>query len=90
MTAARVDGNQSAIVAALRAVGCSVHSLATVGDGCPDLLVGKGGQTYLIECKQPGKRLSPIQKAWHAAWRGKAHIAYSVDQALMIVGARVT
>jgi hypothetical protein len=38
--AAKVDANHSAIVEALRKVGCKVLSLAANGKGCPDLLVG--------------------------------------------------
>ena len=38
----RTDDNQKAIVRALEAAGCEVQSLAGVGFGCPDLLVGTG------------------------------------------------
>ena len=38
--AAKVDDNQAAIVEALRSLGASVESLAAVGKGVPDLLVG--------------------------------------------------
>lgn len=38
--AARTDANQTAIVEALRKCGASVQSLAAVGKGVPDLLVG--------------------------------------------------
>lgn len=36
----RVDANHSQIVKALRQCGVSVLSLAPVGHGCPDLLIG--------------------------------------------------
>ena len=63
------------IVKALRMVGCSVAPLHTVGGGVPDLLVGRDGQTYLIEIKNPNvpkrdKALKATQVEWHAAWRG--------------------
>ena len=35
----RVDGNQTAIVEALRRVGCSVQPISDLGHGIPDLLV---------------------------------------------------
>ena len=38
--AAKVDANQEQIVQALRACGATVQSLAGVGKGVPDLLVG--------------------------------------------------
>ena len=47
----RTDGNQAEVVAALQAYGASVQSLAGVGKGCPDLLVGFRGVTYLLEVK---------------------------------------
>lgn len=37
--AGRIDANQAEIVKALRAIGCSVQSLAGVGNGCADLVV---------------------------------------------------
>lgn len=73
--AAKIDANQAAIVGALRAIGCTVVSLAAVGRGVPDLLVGKAGRTYLMECKDGAKppsarRLTEDQLTWHGAWRG--------------------
>ena len=90
--AAKVDGNQAAIVTALEAAGCAVQSLAGVGAGVPDLLVwapthaGLWGKYYLIECKD-GSSFTPAQKKWHASWPGPAHVANSVEDALLIVGA---
>lgn len=73
--AAKIDATQTAIVSALRAAGATVQSLAAVGDGVPDLLVGIRGHTILMECKDgrqpPSKqKLKPLQLEWHAAWRG--------------------
>ena len=86
--AAKVDANHADIVDALLATGCSVQSLAPVGGGCPDLLVGIGGWNVLIEVKDGEKgRFTPAQKSWHRDWRGTAHVAMSVEAALEIVGA---
>jgi hypothetical protein len=90
--AARTDGNQALIVDALRAAGCSVQSLAEVGNGCPDLLCARAGVNYLIEVKDSAqapsdRRLTPMQKKWHAEWRGRAHLVETVDQALLVIGA---
>lgn len=73
--AAKVDANQSAIVDALRAVGCSVQLLHMVGGGCPDLAAGRNGRTYWLEVKDGSKppsarRLTDEQITWHGAWRG--------------------
>ena len=72
----RVDRTQERIVAALRQYpDVRVHSLADVGQGCPDLLVGLRGYTYLVEVKNgthpPSKqRLTEDQLEWWANWTG--------------------
>ena len=73
--AAKVDANQTQVVEALRAAGATVQSLAAVGQGVPDLLVGFRGQTVLLEVKDGRKppserRLTEQQLDWHGAWRG--------------------
>ena len=71
--AARIDGNHSAIVGALRACGAQVLSLAAIGKGCPDLLVQHRGRTILVEVKNPNqppskRRLKPLQEEFHRDW----------------------
>lgn len=73
--AARVDVNHARIVAALRSYGATVQSLATVGMGCPDLLVGWNGRTILMECKDGTKPasargLTTLQRKWISEWVG--------------------
>lgn len=90
--AARIDANQPEIVKALRAVGACVQSLAAVGDGVPDLLVGMRGETFLIEIKDgqrpPSERqLTADQIEWHAGWRGgRCVVVGSVTEALAAIG----
>lgn len=89
--AARVDANHAEIVAALRAAGCSVSSIAAVGGGLPDLLVGRSGMNYLLEVKDGSKspsarRLTKDEQEWHDVWRGVVHTVYSVQDALKAVG----
>lgn len=72
---------------ALRAVGASVQSLAKVGGGCPDILVGWRGGVWVIEIKD-GSQFTPAQKKWHREWQGKAYVANNVSEALEIVGAQ--
>lgn len=89
--AAKTDANQGQIVQALQAVGCSVQSLAAIGKGCPDLLVGKGQWMALIEVKDGSKppsarRVNDMQRAWHFAWKGPpVHVVKSVEEALALV-----
>lgn len=89
--AAKVDANQPAIVRALVAVGATVQSLATVGDGCPDLLVGRHGENYLLEIKDGAKppskrRLTEREQQWHDKWRGKVSTVKNEDEALRAIG----
>ena len=62
--AAKVDRNHVEIVEALRAVGCYVVSLASLGGGVPDLLVFKrsSGLLRLLEVKAPKGKLTPAQE----------------------------
>jgi hypothetical protein len=85
--AARVDQNQAAIVDALRSVGCSVVSLAAVGKGVPDLLVGLRSRNYLLEVKDGNKppsarKLTEHQEAWHRTWAGQVLTVTSAEDAL--------
>jgi len=65
--AARIDGNQEAVVIALRAAGAYVWII-----GLPvDLLVGYKGHTFLVEIKDgPKKRLTALQEAFFEKWAG--------------------
>lgn len=96
----RVDANQKAVAAAMRRAGCTVVLLHTVGQGCPDLLVGVHGSTWLVEVKdeESADRLdrgkvaknaatATRQKEWAAAWRGAPPIMVrSPDDALRALG----
>lgn len=77
MRAAKVDANHTQVVSALRAAGAKVESLAGVGKGVPDLLVGIPGtkRLMLMEVKDGDKpksaqKLTPAQQDWHAKWSG--------------------
>jgi hypothetical protein len=92
--AAKVDRNHAEIVDALRRVGCSVQSLATIGAGVPDLLVGYRGFNWLIEVKDgklpPSKKsLTDDEAGWHNQWQGQVAVAYSAEDAIRIVGVSV-
>lgn len=81
--AARVDGNQAAIVAALRNKGASVYLIKLP----VDLLVGFGGKTALVEIKNPASRYGRAgananQASWLASWQGgTAAVVDSVEAA---------
>lgn len=91
--AARIDDNQQIIVAALRAVGASVQSLAAVGKGCPDLAVAYRGVNYFLEVKdgsKPASRqvLTTAEAAWHQRWKGPVAVVSSISEALAAIGAQ--
>lgn len=84
----RVDGNQKAIIQALRVAGASVCCLAAVGSGCPDLLVGFGGVNFLLEVKNlagRGLRFTPAERAFADTWRGRVYVVCDVPQALEVL-----
>jgi len=86
----KIDSNQGEIVAALRKIGCSVTSLADVGKGCPDLLVGLAGKNFLIEVKDGQKppsaqKLTSDQESWHKVWQGQVKVITNVNDALDLV-----
>ena len=84
----RVDANHTAIVKVLREhPDVTVQSLAGVGDGTPDLLIGVAGLTHLVEVKDgdkppSGRSLKPSQVEWVEHWHGAPVILLvGVDQA---------
>lgn len=88
--AARVDANHAEVVKALRKAGCSVASLASVGAGIPDLVVGIRGVNLLLEIKDGSKppsarQLTDDEKAFMTAWRGQYAVVESAEQAVGVV-----
>lgn len=92
MSAKRVDANQSKIVKELRSLGAVVQSIAALGDGVPDLLVGWRGKNFLFEVKDwrqpPSKRrLTPKERQWHALWQtvGQVSTIETTEEALKVM-----
>lgn len=90
--AARVDHNQIDIVRTLRGVGASVQSLASQGQGCPDILVGWRGQNWLMEIKNAdmkpsARRLTVDESFWHQSWQGQIAVVLTPLDALQVIGA---
>jgi len=88
----KTDANHTEIVKALRQAGCSVLSMANLGSGAPDLLVGHRGSNFVFEVKDgslpPSKRqLTPDEMKWISAWRGAVYVVNSVADALAVIGA---
>lgn len=89
--AAKVDANHKQVVEMFRRHGCSVQSLAAVGAGVPDLLVGEAGVTHLVEVKDGSKppsqrKLTPAQVAFRQAWKGEPPVTVeSTADAVLLV-----
>lgn len=83
----KVDANQTSIVEALRRVGASVQSIATIGNGAPDILAGFRGQNILMELKVGKAALTTDETEWHQEWRGQVAIVRTADEALQAIGA---
>lgn len=90
----KVDANQPEIVHALRRAGCLCQSMAMIGDGCPDLLVGLAGVWCVMEVKDGSRpaserKLSKHEEEWHAeaARHGlPVFVVDSVESALEVIG----
>lgn len=84
----RTDNNQAAIIKCLKQAGASVCNLASVGSGCPDLLVGWNGSNILIEVKNPdgrGMRFTEPERAFMDTWRGRVYVVCDELQALELL-----
>jgi len=83
--AARTDGNHKQMVEAFRSLGCSVKSLASTGEGVPDLLLAIQGNTWLVEVKMPKGKPTEDQIEFAKHWQGKIAIARNFEEAQSIV-----
>lgn len=85
------DKNAGEIVSALRAAGAVVRFIKGDFDiaGIPDVLVGHGGTTWLLELKVKGGRLSDAQKKFHAEWIGRGGplaVVHTIAEAFVAIG----
>ncbi len=85
-TASRIDKNQSEIVAGLRQAGYSVLSLAPLGKGVPDIIVGSRTGNVLMEIKYGKGKVNKQQLDWHDAWCSPVHVVRSIGEALIVMG----
>ena len=88
--AAKVDDNHLSICNALKAIGFSVLSLAVIGRGCPDIVVGAYGKNFLFEIKDGSKpeckrKLTDDEVRWHQAWKGQVHVIMTFEEAVAII-----
>ena len=82
----KIDNNQIEIVKALRSVGATVQSIASIGKGCPDLLVGYRYKNYLMEIKDGSNKLTKHEELWQSKWMGCSYNVRTVYEAYLIIG----
>ena len=82
-----MDVNQPALVANIRALGWTVQHLHSLGQGCPDILVGGKGKNYLFEIKNPeyDGKLTADEQEWHNIWRGQVAVVETIEDILEVV-----
>lgn len=92
--ARKVDGNHTAVVAALRAVGAWVADTSRLGGGFPDLLVWFRGRWHLLEVKDgtlppSARKLTDAEQRFVERCPDKVHIVASIPEALAAIGVQV-
>ena len=87
--AGRVDLSQKPIVDGLRKAGITAHSIATVGDGVPDVVAGWHGVTVLLETKTGNAGLTAAERAWHETWGGQVAVVRTPEETITAVIAHV-
>ena len=88
--ARKVDSSHKGVVAAFRAMGCTVAPIQSCIAGLPDLIVGFAGRTHLVEVKPDTKlkahRPSEAQVAFAESWRGgSVPVCRNVDDVVALV-----
>ncbi len=89
--ACKVDANQAEIVECLRAIpGVSVRSCADMGDGFPDIIVGRCAYNWLFEIKDPDKisserELTDKQQKFFNEWLGQVQKVETVQEIIKTI-----
>jgi Holliday junction resolvase len=88
--AAKTDANHKEIVSAFERFGCSVLQLHSVGNGCPDICVGKNRKSVLVEIKDGRKapsdrELTRDQQKFHSRWLGSLFVVEDLEDVINLV-----
>lgn len=71
---------------ALRIAGCGVVCTQGLGMGFADLVVGRAGQTYLLEVKTKTGKLTKEESEFALTWPGHYAVVRTDEDALLAVG----
>ena len=89
--AKKVDANQAEVIQKLRELpGVTVQDLSSLGNGCPDFIVGWLGNNYLIELKdgekaKHQKKLTPAEDKFFKTWKGNVHKCESFEDVFRVI-----
>jgi hypothetical protein len=85
--AKRVDSNQKEIVKVFKDLGCSVFDTSRIGQGFPDLVIGKNQKTVLVEIKSSDKAAyTTAQNLFMMNWRGSTVVRINdIDGVIRLV-----
>ena len=80
----RLDSNHAELVKAFEKLGCSVLSLAGIGAGCPDIVVGFAGLQIMCELKDGAKppsarKLTEDEERFRMNWKGGYRLVENLD-----------
>lgn len=83
----RLDRNHAELTRAFEKLGCTVLSLAGLGKGAPDALIGFAGLCICVEYKDAQKppsarKLTPDEIKFRHGWTGGYRIVETTDQVL--------
>jgi len=81
----RVDLNHAAIINGLRQAGIAAHSIASVGDGLPDILAGFRGVCMVLEVKRYKEGPTEAEREFASRWPGPYAIVTSPNEAVEAV-----
>lgn len=84
----RADANQPNIVKTFRKLGYSVKHAHSLGNGFPDIVVGKFDMTWVIEIKDGSKvpsarQFTPAQREFNFEWRGNRSVIKNEEEVLI-------
>ena len=85
----RTDANQTEIVKVFRKLGFSVAVTSMIGQGFPDIIIGKHKCNWLIEIKDGKKVLSQRdltddEEEFISNWKGSVFLVETIEQAIAL------
>jgi len=87
MRAGRTDGNHAEVIKVLRDNGMDARSIAALGNGWPDVVVGWRGVNIFLEIKDgakyPSQRaLTAAEQEFFGTWGGQVKLVMSPEEAV--------